>query len=449
MSHAVVARVVDHLRTLGSQPAMGDLHDVAERCRALRQPPPEQGRALDDLLAPLFDDWVHRSFNSAGPGYLAYVPGGGVFPAALGAFIADAVNRYTGVWNAAPLLVQLEANVLDWFRQWMGFPAGTRGLLTSGGSMATFSAIVSARHARLGSDLRRGVLYTSTQAHHCVAKAAQLAGIMPDRVRSIAVDERFAMRIDALADAVRADRARGLLPFAVVSTAGTTNTGAVDPLEAIADLCAAEGLWHHCDGAYGGFFNLCPSLQPTLAGMARADSLALDPHKGLFLPYGTGALLVRDGEALRSAHEAMAGYLPPLPDEEFLDISQYGPELSRPFRGLPVWLSIAYYGVARYRAALEEKRALALLCADGLSAIDGIAITHPPPLSLFAFQLDGDSDKTAALMDRVNARRRVMITGCTIGDTYYGRVCVLCFRTRRAQVEQCIEDVAASVAALR
>lgn len=449
MSHAVVARVIDHLSTLTSQPAHGDLDGIAEMCRALREPPPEEGSSLDSLLAPLFDDWVHRSFNSAGPGYLAYVPGGGVFPAALGGFIADAVNRYTGVWNAAPVLVQLEANVLEWFRQWMGFPPGSRGLLTSGGSMATFSAIVSARHERLGTALRRGVLYTTTQAHHCVAKAAQLAGILPDRVRTIAVDERFAMRVDALADAVRADRQRGLVPFLVVSSAGTTNTGAVDPLPAIADLCAAESLWHHCDAAYGGFFNLCPDLQPTLAGMSRADSLALDPHKGLFLPYGTGALLVRDGDALRRAHEAMAGYLPPLPDAEFHNISQYGPELSRPFRGLPVWLALKLYGVARFRAALEEKRALAVACADALAAMDGITLVHPPPLSLFAFQLDGDPDKTAALMDHVNAKRRVMLTGCTIDGVYYGRVCVLCFRTRRQQIDHCIEDVASAVATLR
>jgi aromatic-L-amino-acid decarboxylase len=183
--------------------------------------------------------------------------------------------------------------------------------------------------------------------------------------------------------------------------------------------------------------------------MSRADSLALDPHKGLFLPYGTGALLVRDGEALRRAHEAMAGYLPALPDPEFHNLSQYGPELSRPFRGLRVWLPLKLYGVERFRAALEEKRALAVACADALSDIDGIALAHPPPLSLFAFRFDDDSAKTEALLDRVNAKRRVMLTGCTIDGDYHGRVCVLCFRTRRQHIDHAIEDLRAAVAALR
>ena len=229
-------------------------------------------------------------------------PAAASFPAALADLIADATNRYTGVWRAAPALVQLEANVLDWFRDWMGFPPTTRGLFTTGGSMSIFNAIVCARERQLGTEIRSGVLYTSTQAHGSVVKSARLAGILPDRVRTVSVDEQFRMRVDALGEAIDADRRAGLRPFLVVSTAGTTNTGAVDPLDAIADLCADAGLWHHVDGAYGAFFHLVEPLRPLLAGLARADSLTLDPHKGLFLPYGTGALLVRDGSVLRAVH---------------------------------------------------------------------------------------------------------------------------------------------------
>jgi aromatic-L-amino-acid decarboxylase len=440
MSDAVVERVIAHVMSLGAQGAKGDMDGLAELCRSMREPPPEHGAALDELLTPLFDEWVPRSFNSAGPGYLAYVPGGGLFVAALGDFIADAVNRYTGVWNAAPALVQLEANVLDWFRDWMCFPAGTRGLLTSGGSMASFSAIVTARDKLLGTELRRGALYTSKEAHHCIQKAAQLAGILGDRVRAIGVDERRRMRVDLLEQAIAADRTAGLLPFAVVSAAGTVNTGAVDPIDAIADVCDREALWHHCDGAYGGFFHMCPSVRPALAGLPRVDSLALDPHKGLFLPYGTGALLVKDGAALRRSHEGHAGYLPPLPDEDFHNPSQYGPELSRPFRGLRVWLAIKLFGAARFRAALEEKRALAVECAERFRAIDRIALLDEPALSLFAFRVDDDDATTAELLERVNAKRRVMLTGSTVEGRYYGRVCVLCFRTRHEQIDQCVED---------
>ncbi len=254
----------------------------------MREPAPEQAAALGPLLDSLFHDWVPRSFTPPSPGYLAFIPGGGLYPAALADFIANTTNRYTGVWQAAPALVQLEANALDWLREWMDFPADARGLFTSGGSMATFNAIVCARERHLGAEIRRGVLYTSDQAHHSVLKSAKLAGVMPDRVRAIESDDRYRLRVDRLREQIADDRRAGLTPFAVVSSAGTTNTGAVDPLDAIADLCAAETMWHHIDGAYGAFFYLLEDLRGTLRGLPRADSLTLDPHKGMFLPYGTG-----------------------------------------------------------------------------------------------------------------------------------------------------------------
>src|SRR5262249_54576725 len=195
-----------------------------------------------------------------------------------------------------------------------------------------------------GTEIQSGVIYTSTQAHASVQKTAKLAGIFPDRVRTVSVDDQFRMHVVALRDAVERDRRAGLRPFLVVSTAGTTNTGAVDPLDAIADLCEHSGLWHHVDGAYGAFFHVVESLRPLLLGLSRADSLTLDPHKGLFLPYGTGALLVRDGSVLRAVHGVQAGYLPPAAEVEFYDAAQHGPELSRGFPGLRVWLTIKTFG---------------------------------------------------------------------------------------------------------
>jgi aromatic-L-amino-acid decarboxylase len=452
---AALARTVAHVSTIPDQQVRGDV--AAEGlCLAMRENAPEAGAPVDTLLAPLFDDWIPRSFTTPSPGYLAYIPGGGLYPAAIADFISAATNRYTGVWLAAPALVQLEANVLEWFRTWMGFPTTARGLLTTGGSMAGFNAVLCARERHLGRDIRPGVLYTSTHVHHSVAKAARLAGIFDDRMRHIPVDGQFRMRVDALAEAVRADRAAGLRPFMVVSSAGTTNTGAVDPLDAIADLCAAEGLWHHVDGAYGAFFHLCEELRPLLAGLPRADSLTLDPHKGLFLPYGTGALLVRDGTALRAVHGMSAGYLPGTPDaDNFYDPSQYGPELSRPFPGLRIWMCLKVFGAARFRAALAEKRALAVQVADRVAAIPGIVMVAPPQLSLCAFYLswpgatlEQENTATAALLERVTRRGRVMITGCAVDDRFLGRVCVLSFRTRQAQIDACVEDIAAEAAAL-
>ncbi len=284
MTDAVASRCIEHIATLGRQAICGDV-DAAELCRSMREPAPEVGAAIEPLLDSLFRDWIPRSFNAPAPGYplRIAIPGGGLFPAALADFITDSVNRYTGVWQAAPALVQLEANALDWLRDWMGFPPETRGLFTTGGSMATFNAIVCARERHLGAEIRRGVLYTSDQAHHSVLKSAKLAGVMPDRVRAIESDDRFRMRVDLLREAIAADRRAALTPFAVVSSAGTTNTGAVDPLEAVADVCASESLWHHIDGAYGAFFHLDASLHEALRGLPRADSLTLDPHKGMFL----------------------------------------------------------------------------------------------------------------------------------------------------------------------
>jgi len=452
MADEVVERCIAHIEALAHEPACGNV-DAADLCRAMREPAPEQGVALEPLLDQLFRDWIPRSFTAPSPGYLAYIPGGGLYPAALADFIADATNRYTGVWQAAPALVQLEANALDWLRDWMGFPPETRGLFTTGGSMATFNAIVCARERHLGAEIRRGVLYTSDQAHHSVLKSAKLAGVMPDRVRPIASDDFFRMRIDRLSEAIAADRRAGLTPFAVVSSAGTTNTGAVDPLEAIADLCAREGLWHHIDGAYGAFFYLSEDLRDTLRGLPRADSLTLDPHKGMFLPYGTGALLVRDGAALRAAHEATADYLPAMPHpEDFYDPSQHGPELSRGFPGLRVWLSVKLFGAAAFRSAIAEKRALTLDARRRVAELPGIVIDAEPDLSLFAFHLtwpgasrDDEDAATRALMDQTTQRGRVMVTGCTAHGRALGRVCVLSFRTHQPHIDALIEDMAAAI----
>jgi len=297
------------------------------------------------------------------------------------------------------------------------------------------------------------VIYTSDQAHHSVLKAAKIAGVMPDRVRALPCDARYRLPVSTLADAIAADRRAGLLPFAVVSSAGTTNTGAVDPLSAITDLCAAEALWHHVDGAYGAFFNLCDEGRALLDGLDRADSLTLDPHKGMFLPYGTGALLVRDGAALRAAHEATADYLPAMPHpDDFYDPSQHGPDLSRGFPGLRVWLTVKLYGAAAYRAALAEKRALALDAHRRLAALPGLVIDAAPELSLFAFHVTWpgaspaeEDAATRQLMDRTTARGRVMVTGAVARGRYLGRVCVLSFRTHAEQIDWLVEDVEAAL----
>jgi aromatic-L-amino-acid decarboxylase len=448
-------RIVAHIESLPEQPSF-DLDGAEELARELAEPLPELGSAYEDLLDLLFERAVPKSFNTAGPGYLAYIPGGGLFHSAVAALIADAVNRYTGVWLAAPALVQLEENVLLWLCDIVGYPATARGILTSGGSLANFSAVVTARRERLPTDFLKGTLYASDQVHHSVEKAALLAGFPPESVDEIPSDRSFRMRLDVLERRIEEDREAGSTPFMLVVSAGTTNTGAVDDLEAAADVAQRHGLWLHADAAYGGFFMMTERGRAVLRGLERADSITLDPHKGLFLPYGSGALLVRDGAALQRAHALDAEYMPELREgAEFTDPCQLSPELSKPFRGLKVWLPFKLLGAEAFRQNLDEKLDLALWAARTLREIPGIEVVAEPQLSIVAFRLArpglGDDDRDALnrdLLERINRRRRVYLTGTTVRDGFVLRICVLSFRTHRDRMEQALEDIRGAVGEL-
>ncbi len=450
---AAARRVVAHVASLPTQPS-ADTKGGAALARSLVEPMPESGRPAEELLDLLFDRVIPKTFNTAGPGYLAYIPGGGLPHSAVADLVADSVNRYVGVFAAAPGLAQLEANVVRWFCDLAGYPAGARGILASGGSLATFSALVAARRDRLPENFLDGMIYVSDQAHYAVEKSALLAGFPAGNVREIATDPLFRIRLDTLAAEIAADRARGRMPFLVVGNAGTTNTGAVDDLAELADLCARERLWFHVDAAYGGFFLFTAEGRRRMAGIERADSIVLDPHKGLFLPYGTGALLVKDGEALKRAHAYTADYMPSMQeDPDLVDFNLLSPELSRDFRGLRVWLPLKMHGIGPFRANLEEKLALARLAADALREVPGIEIVAEPQLSILAFRLgrpglDGPAlDRlNRDLLERINARKRVYLTGTLLNGRFAIRICVLSFRTHRDRMEQGLEDIRAAVA---
>jgi aromatic-L-amino-acid/L-tryptophan decarboxylase len=446
-------RIVRHIESLPDQPA-SRVRGAVKLARTLTEAQiPEEGTPFGKLLDLLFRKAVPASLNTAGPGYLAYIPGGGLFHSAVADLIADAVNRYSGVFAAAPALVQLEANVLDWLRQIAGFPPEARGLLTSGGSMSNLIALVTARREKLPEDFLKGTLYVSDQTHHSLQKSAILAGFPAANVREVPSDALFRIRLDALEEQIAEDRRRGLTPFLVVGNAGTTNSGAVDPLPGIAEIARRHGLWFHVDGAYGGFFRLTEEGKTILRGLELADSLVLDPHKSLFLPYGTGALLVRDGAALRRTHTAEADYMPTVQDDPaLLDFSEMSPELSRPYRGLRLWLPIKLLGIAPFRDALQEKLDLAREAADEVRRMPGIEMVAEPELSLFAFRqvqpgLDGPAldRENVSLLKRINARKRVFLTGTRLNGRFTLRICVLSFRTHRERMAMAVEDIAASL----
>ncbi|MBI4730389.1 MAG: aminotransferase class V-fold PLP-dependent enzyme [Acidobacteria bacterium] len=444
MAGAAVGYLVEHIGALGDAPA-ADLDGASETARRLRRPAPETGRPFGELLET-FAEAVPKSLNTAGPGYFAFIPGGGLFSAALADFLATGVNRYVGMWFAAPALAQLEANVLRWMCDLFGYSAEARGILTSGGSMSNFSAIVTARAAMLPEDFLSGTIYVSDQTHHSVAKAAALAGFPPARVRVLPSTPELRMDPEALRRAVRADRAAGLRPFLVVASAGTTNTGAVDPIPEIAALAAEEGLWLHADAAYGGFFQLTARGRARLAGIERADSITLDPHKGLFLPYGTGALIVRDGASLKRAHHHHAEYLQDLVDEgEALNFAEYSPELSRDFRGLRVWLPLELHGTGAFRASLDEKLDLARLLHDELRRTPGFELPWEPDLSAVAFRYrpaSGDPEGfNRRLLDRINASGRIYLSSTVLRGRFTIRACLVSHRTHRDRVEEAVEII--------
>jgi aromatic-L-amino-acid decarboxylase len=407
--------------------------------------PSDAGHAFAPLLQAV-EAGAQKGFNTAGPGYLAYIPGGGLYAAALADFLACGVNRYVNVWHAAPRFAQIEQDVIRWLADLFAYPDEARGILTSGGSMANFSAVVTARHVHLGEDPVGGSLYVTDQAHASVAKAAVLAGFPHRAIRIVPTTADLAMDVDRLGAILAEDRARGLRPFCIVASAGTTNTGKVDPIGDLAQIAREQDLWLHVDGAYGGFFQLTDRGRRLFDGIADAQSITLDPHKGMFLPYGTGSLLVREGKRLRDAHQVGADYLQDLaPEEEIPNFADYSPELSRDFRGLRVWLPLMLHGVGAFRAALDEKLDLTELLYQALLETPGFEVPWEPDLSVVAFRYQpsrGDQDSfNRRLLDRINESKRVFLSSTMIEGRFIIRACILSHRTHRDRVEEAADII--------
>ena len=442
MGQAVVDYLVDFVHGLDDAPAEATEGGI-ELARTLRGGPPEVGGDFDELFEQM-QEAAAKTFEYAGPGYLAYIPGGGLYTAALAEFMAQGVNRYINLWQPSPAMVQIEQNVVRWLCDLFDYPDTARGLLTSGGSMANFSAIVTARHTKLGEDFLDGTYYVSEQVHASVSKAANLAGFSRRNLRLVPTDPRLRMDVGALRDMVAADRATGLRPFLVVPSAGTTNTGAIDPLDDVADVAAGSGMWMHVDAAYGGFFQLTERGRERFSGITRADSVTLDPHKGLFLPYGIGSLVVRDGAALRDAHYEGAAYLQDLaPEGELPNFTEYSPELSRPNRGLRVWMPLKLHGVGAFREALDEKLDLTDHLHEAFRQLPELEIPWEPQLTVVPFRLrDADEATNRRFLEMINASKRVFLSSTLVHGEYVLRVCIVSHRTHRDRIDECIDIVA-------
>jgi aromatic-L-amino-acid decarboxylase len=410
----------------------------------------EQGKNMGDVLKIFEEHILNPGLNPASPRHFGYIPGSGLFYSALGDYLAAVSNRYAGIYAASPGAVRCEHLLIKWMAKFLGYPNTMAGDLTSGGSVATLSAIVSARDSKKikAKDFDSSVIYMTKHTHHCVEKAIRIAGLSDCIIRYIDTDEHLRMKTDDLNDHIDSDKQKGLNPWLLIANAGTTNTGSVDPLKDLSQIAKANSLWFHVDGAYGAAFALCDTGKKILNGIESSDSLVIDPHKGLFLPFGTGTVLIRDGINLHAPHRYEADYMQDtsaLAHLEMISPAELSPELSRHFRGLRLWLPLQICGIAPFKAALEEKILLARYFYQEISKIDNIETGPFPDLSIAIFRYlpkRGDTNTfNQSLVQAIQDDGRVFLTSTIVNDVFVIRMAILSFRSHLKEVDMAIEII--------
>jgi aromatic-L-amino-acid/L-tryptophan decarboxylase len=401
--------------------------------------PAEFREALDIYMTQVLTVGIQPASSA----HLGYIPGGGLYASAIADYLASVSNEYAGIYYGSPGAVTIEEEVLNWLKQVFGFPTETAGNLTSGGSIANLIALTSARDAKKikGSRIERSVIYMSAHTHHCVHKALRIIGLEDVIVRELTLDTLH--RID-LAQ-IENDLKHGLEPTIIIGAAGTTDTGAIDPLNALADICDKYKMWFHIDAAYGGFFILVDHLKDKFKGIERADSLVVDPHKGMFLPYGVGAVLVRDKQAVLHSHHYTANYMqdtlnPDVP----LSPAELSPELTKHFRGLRVWLPLRIHGIAPFKACLEEKILLTHYFRRELKN-RGFVLGPEPDLSVSYFWCPSEgtdqNDFNKKLMAEIHKDGDVFLSSTQINGKFVIRIAILAFRTKKHTVDRALKMI--------
>jgi aromatic-L-amino-acid decarboxylase len=457
------------LRRLPDLP-VAPLAGETEVREAMAIPVPDEPMAEDDLLAYLRDLTFRWSMYPGHPRFLAYISGAGTAPGVAADLLAAGLNQNVGGWRLAPAATEIELHLTRWFAQELGLPAGAGGLMVSGGAMANFVALKVARDRQAGLGVRQhGVapggpfaMYASEEVHVVMDRAADMLGLGMDAVRKIAVDDGLRMRMDALQEAVARDRAAGVRPLAVVATAGTVATGAIDPLGEIADLCDREGLWLHVDGAYGAPAVLADDLRPLFAGIERAHSIAFDPHKWMYTPHSGGCVVVRDLFWLVDSFGAAPSYV--YEDKERarhgLDLGMFGPQFSRGFQSLKVWLSLLAHGRRAYGERISHDAALARYLGDLVEAREDFELACPVGLSITCFRYvpaDLPAEPAAereTYLDELNRRimteiqldGRVFYSNAVLDGRFVLRSCLVNFRTEAVDMDAVV-DVTAEIGA--
>jgi glutamate/tyrosine decarboxylase-like PLP-dependent enzyme len=399
---------------------------------------PVKAEVLLGLLKKHVD---HPGLNPASGGHLGYIPGGGLYFSSLGDYLADVFNRYAGVYFAGPGAVRMENMIIRWLCGIMGYPDDAAGNLTSGGSMANLMGIVCARDASRikARDYERAVIYLTKQVHHSVDKAIRIAGLRECIVRHVPMDDHYRMSVTDLDRMITIDKTHRLHPLMVIASAGTTDTGAIDPLEEIGRMAKKHELWYHVDAAYGGFFMLTVEGKEKLKGIEMSDSVIVDPHKGLFLPYGTGVVLVKDAKKLQQSHFYSANYMQDAASAtDEISPADVSPELTKHFRGLRMWLPLMLHGLKPFKACLEEKLLLAKYFHQEIQKL-GFETGPQPELSVVTYRYipeHGDANEfNKRLVEEVQKDGRVFISSTMLDGTFTLRAAILAFRTHLKTVD--------------
>lgn len=415
----------------------------------------EDKHPLEELLPFIAERVDKPGINTASGGHLGYIPGGGIYESALGDYLAAAINKYAGVFFASPGAVRMENSLIQWVGKLVGYSGNFGGNLTSGGSIANLIAISTARQAKniKSRDIENTVIYTTRQTHHSLLKAFKLCGLEECILRVIPQDSQYRMVTSELEKQIEEDLPAGLKPFLIIANAGSTDVGAIDPLEILADIANRYDTWLHVDAAYGGFFLLTEYGKMAMKGIEKADSVILDPHKALFLAYGSGIVLIKNIEHLAAANSYEANYMQDTKShQDGYSPAELSPELSKHFRGMRMWLPLKLHGIAPFKSYLEEKLELAKYLQQELQTV-GFEVGPPPQLSTVLFRFlpehKNANEYNTDLVKAIHADGRIFISSTTLNEQVYLRAAIVSFRTHINHIDLLIKILEDKISLLK